>query len=224
MNPKDDPLFRVRQVDRDRALDAVLVEVRNNAQIEAHVQLTNFGLHPAIKKYFGDLADERVLHKVNTMIYDLIRQWVITKTEKGVLGLSVDDFVYEVYLADEDGHKVPRFRYPPVYKELEQRTFKTPLWLMDRYTLHAMAKHWLDLEEYNNRKAAQWAGDEDNRVYVFKGANPLQTLVVTDGGDKRAHITIEGVDDVVAIDQTTASDLVDRLMTFVNTGKLPIPE
>lgn len=142
--PHNDPLIRVCAVDRERAIEAVMREEEHTFQVEAYVQLTTPINELFRKEYRNIIGDEPTRATMNRLIYEHVRKWVEDKIIRGWRELKVEDFVYEVIVEDGEFYSTYGFKYPEVYKQLEEGKAPIEFFCLDKYTLHAMAKEWLD--------------------------------------------------------------------------------
>lgn len=141
--PANDPLKRVAMVWRDTALDAIIKTIEADYQSEALVKLRMIA-HRLLSDYRGVVVTEEHAMEMNYRIREEVSEWVRDKRAMGLTQLPVEPFLFEVKIKHEDESASFYIEYPEVYKQLEERTAPYDFVSIDRYTLHAMAKKWLD--------------------------------------------------------------------------------
>jgi len=144
LTPHNDPLIGVCMVDRERAIDAVMREEEHMFQIEAYVQLTSPINEKFRKEFRNVIVDEPTRAVMNHLIYEHVRTWVEDRILRGWRKLKVEDFLYEVVIEQTEFSPDYTPKYPEVYRQLEAGNAPYQFQSLDRYTLHAMAKAWLD--------------------------------------------------------------------------------
>lgn len=140
---ENDPLNGVSMARREPALEAVLKQAEQEFQIEAMVQL-QMVTHELARTYKGNQIGEGDCFLMNQRIYRHVESWVMNRQNLGWPKLTVEEFIFEVKIGNENGHPTYHVDWPNVYAQLQQGTAPYTFVNLDLYTLHAMAKKWLD--------------------------------------------------------------------------------